>query len=155
MPLVTFCPTLFQFTPLREGRRITASGCLPKRYFNSRPCVRGDTAKVEKVDKGAKFQFTPLREGRHVAVLDFRLHTVFQFTPLREGRPSPPSLVFTPAPFQFTPLREGRPRRAPPRFWKKYFNSRPCVRGDYVFSSDDVLHFKFQFTPLREGRPNF
>ena len=55
---------LFQFTPLREGRRI--------RVELSLRCI--------------SFQFTPLREGRlMVSVLAWPV-TLFQFTPLREGR---------------------------------------------------------------------
>ena len=58
---------LFQFTPLREGRPLTAK---PTNY-------------------SIGFQFTPLREGRPA----YRGETVeydepFQFTPLREGRPA-------------------------------------------------------------------
>ena len=34
----------FQFTPLREGRRLAAICNVAKGfYFNSRPCVRGDS----------------------------------------------------------------------------------------------------------------
>ena len=56
---------LFQFTPLREGRR--------DRLY---------------ADGGrAEFQFTPLREGRPAAGQAWRGYNRFQFTPLREGRP--------------------------------------------------------------------
>ena len=34
--------TLFQFTPLREGRPEPARQTWPRTYFNSRPYVRGD-----------------------------------------------------------------------------------------------------------------
>ena len=56
---------LFQFTPLREGRR--------KYYRQTRLLFI--------------FQFTPLREGRPINgfnIADFS--ELFQFTPLREGR---------------------------------------------------------------------
>ena len=33
---------MFQFTPLREGRRLSAFNLRFKESFNSRPCVRGD-----------------------------------------------------------------------------------------------------------------
>ena len=32
----------FQFTPLREGRQFGRECCPALCYFNSRPCVRGD-----------------------------------------------------------------------------------------------------------------
>ena len=56
---------IFQFTPLREGRRLILSAIISVNIF----------------------QFTPLREGRRNPALElFRLR-LFQFTPLREGRP--------------------------------------------------------------------
>ena len=57
---------IFQFTPLREGRRFT----------------------INSVSPVVLFQFTPLREGRldNAERLPIPL-TAFQFTPLREGRP--------------------------------------------------------------------
>ena len=79
------------------------------RNFNSRPCVRGDTAPIWIDGAGELFQFTPLREGRR-----FPLHRAISC-----GRR-----------FQFTPLREGRPCTVCTSGAMIYFNSRPCVRGD-------------------------
>ena len=63
--------SLFQFTPLREGRPASRRESRRHHYFNSRPCVRGD----EEVDVNLcvkyLFQFTPLREGRRTANVDF------------------------------------------------------------------------------------
>ena len=121
--------SVFQFTPLREGRRE-----LPFSSSVSRP-----------------FQFTPLREGRPLpAALESRhsisihapprgatmrlqrgwgddnisihapprgatesdiarlMQSIFQFTPLREGRPQSATRWHRRILFQFTPLREGR-----------------------------------------------
>ena len=103
---------LFQFTPLREGRRIRfKSTIFPSRisihapprgatilqavtfhaspHFNSRPSARGDVYS-------------------HLA----KLNGEFQFTPLREGRPEPPA-------------------EAPAA---SNFNSRPSARGDCTSS---------------------
>ena len=104
----------FQFTPLREGRRM-------------KEMLLGD---------GDIFQFTPLREGRPACCSEISSRWTFQFTPLREGRPvsytydaskrdfnSRPSArgdgniiseTRNGKTFQFTPLREGRPRRSTP-----------------------------------------
>ena len=81
---------LFQFTPLREGRRTLLPGAGRRDYFNSRPCERGDKdtrdikalfdISIHAPARGAtrvqrfkpfqpKFQFTPLREGRHACTL--------------------------------------------------------------------------------------
>ena len=55
---------LFQFTPLREGRRAAA--------------------RIKAVN--LIFQFTPLREGRRFMWAMQFSPNLFQFTPLREGR---------------------------------------------------------------------
>ena len=55
----------FQFTPLREGRRLLSStSTTTGYYFNSRPCVRGDLPLIGAKTLANVFQFTPLREGR-------------------------------------------------------------------------------------------
>ena len=120
---------LFQFTPLREGRRLV-------RYF--------DRVRIA-------FQFTPLREGRRIAESEPRrlaisIHApprgatgvisplsscvLFQFTPLREGRRGVISPLSSCVLFQFTPLREGRRLCTMRKRRLCYFNSRPSARGD-------------------------
>ena len=57
--------TTFQFTPLREGRPDAhGTQITPTANFNSRPSARGDQQHRELVALWDKFQFTPLREGR-------------------------------------------------------------------------------------------
>ena len=56
--------TLFQFTPLREGRPSRRSLWAAMGHFNSRPSARGDAAEWLPTYKSEVFQFTPLREGR-------------------------------------------------------------------------------------------
>ena len=81
---------MFQFTPLREGRRMYAP-CLKRgQSFNSRPCVRGDVRDTRRGKLSTLFQFTPLREGRRYKPSGVTACLVFQFTPLREGRPPAP-----------------------------------------------------------------
>ena len=99
---------LFQFTPLREGRR------------------DGHTMS----ELMGKFQFTPLREGRQYTVTTIYKHHLFQFTPLREGRRHGRCGVQTSGISIHAP-----PRGATiTYFWKMamltYFNSRPSARGD-------------------------
>ena len=99
---------LFQFTPLREGRRQGWS-CPPCRtnfnsrpcergdprlstaarwmlYFNSRPCERGDVlALVQHL--GAKISIhAPARGATNRGTMFWAMNSKFQFTPLREGR---------------------------------------------------------------------
>ena len=68
--LKEYTPIVFQFTPLREGRRAARMIC------GATLCI---------------FQFTPLREGRRDVEYVNYWQIIFQFTPLREGRPTPPS----------------------------------------------------------------
>ena len=144
--------SLFQFTPLREGRRYQrCSQSDPSSHFNSRPCERGDLARsgVATGHRGISIH-APARGATHGFILG--VATVR---------------------FQFTPLREGRQFASTGSAGKKNFNSRPCERGDVgaVPSLDTIrisIHapargathntnkksssYEFQFTPLREGR---
>ena len=61
-------PVIFQFTPLREGRRDSFHFAFQRFYFNSRPCVRGDGDYSARCTLEDGFQFTPLREGRRIPV---------------------------------------------------------------------------------------
>ena len=99
---------VFQFTPLREGRRESGRADSQHHDFNSRPSARGDSYFDTVPHKATKFQFTPLREGRPKPSRTKRKPSKFQFTPLREGRQSMKHLQKTLDIFQFTPLREGR-----------------------------------------------
>ena len=109
VPPVPIVPiVIFQFTPLREGRHWSAPTGNNGENFNSRPCVRGDLWNLEGGKIDSKFQFTPLREGRLAWAVQMQDAVLFQFTPLREGRLEH-SVVTTKS---------------------KNFNSRPCVRGD-------------------------
>ncbi len=103
-----FCGfSLFQFTPLREGRLNHGKNAIFMR----------------------KFQFTPLREGRHVHVDEEGFATVFQFTPLREGRRRRTRFVPIALRFQFTPLREGRQARYIKGFRAWRFQFTPLREG--------------------------
>ena len=77
---------VFQFTPLREGRRKGEHGIVGCLISIHAP-PRGATD-VEYVNYWQIiFQFTPLREGRRAArMICGAMLCIFQFTPLREGR---------------------------------------------------------------------
>ena len=84
--LANLSDMLFQFTPLREGRRAQFAG----------------------LRSALIFQFTPLREGRRVRVWLEKCSSISIHAPPRGATligmimPSPYAV------FQFTPLREGR-----------------------------------------------
>ena len=77
---------VFQFTPLREGRR--GNGC------------------QHGADRRISIHAPP--RGATAASCPSLWHHEFQFTPLREGRRRNSSAATRPPSFQFTPLREGR-----------------------------------------------
>mgnify|MGYP004652545553 CR=1 FL=1 len=121
----------FQFTPLREGRR-SSCACRPaSRYFNSRPCGRGDGSAPIWACARKHFNSRPCGRGDAAWIRARSCCLLFQFTPLREGRPEP----------------------APAGHFRVYFNSRPCGRGDATSQQCHPRRILFQFTPLREGRP--
>ena len=122
-------PRLFQFTPLREGRRNSRKSRLMGRYFNSRPSARGDRCDFSPFELCSISIHAPLRgaTGCAQATKDScfisihapprgatarwggrRIKREFQFTPLREGRLAQAELSRANQQFQFTPLREGR-----------------------------------------------
>ncbi len=126
-----FVPPVFQFTPLREGRRGQVPGV--------RICHQ--------------FQFTPLREGRrNFKIAEYMHFCISIHAPTRGATCWTTRQMSLPTGFQFTPLREGRHRfhRALPH--RQDFNSRPYARGDEEAAPEGQEEGVFQFTPLREGR---
>ena len=122
---------LFQFTPLREGRpRCTPTTRSRRSYFNSRPSARGDSCRSYCGFWASNFNSRPSARGDSPSV-DDSASALFQFTPLREGRP---------------------PQRPKMQSGCTNFNSRPSARGDFTKLAYKNLGQKFQFTPLREGR---
>ena len=119
----------FQFTPLREGRRIRAKRSPQAAYFNSRPSARGDDSETTRSRSVSISIHAPPRGA-----------TRYEVTDAASGE------------FQFTPLREGRPNAFSTLSVLVYFNSRPSARGDGASSSSTGGAALFQFTPLREGR---
>ena len=108
-PASTCTKGIFQFTPLREGRRLEALENFGGIYFNSRPSARGDVIRGC-VYRGIElFQFTPLREGRHVRRVKPGGHPYFNSRPSARGDTMRGILTREAYKFQFTPLREGRP----------------------------------------------
>ena len=55
---------LFQFTPLREGRRARAVTLRQVMEISIHAPPRGATYRIIGIPSGEIFQFTPLREGR-------------------------------------------------------------------------------------------
>ena len=165
---------VFQFTPLREGRRQIhvlrqtrhisihapprgATRCNRHRSYRQQISIhappRGATRGGKSSEGSKNFNSRPSARGDPTSSRHERRRRPFQFTPLREGRLNRALCGAPDTVFQFTPLREGR--HAPERGGGTQlpdFNSRPSARGDFV-AFRQRLPCKFQFTPLREGRP--
>ena len=122
--------SVFQFTPLREGRRRCRRSVCRTTYFNSRPSARGDPA-VSTTELCEKISIhAPPRGATRVR--------------------RPPAYSHT---FQFTPLREGRRRKARERIIDGEISIHAPPRGATLLGSLKGGNEKiFQFTPLREGR---
>ena len=164
---------IFQFTPLREGRRGSSSFPWTSRHFNSRPCGRGDNILEQSpvagnisihapaggatffCEYGFQFDFISIHAPAGGATQPdtmFSSLKIFQFTPLREGRRTIGTrFMGTAYKFQFTPLREGRPPSCATGHYEFYFNSRPCGRGD----SKRVQKKKMTIVPFAEKRGKF
>ena len=142
----------FQFTPLREGRRVSFASRKPvSPNFNSRPSARGDPIPAHG-DSTFPFQFTPLREGRRVTRSPTPQAANFNSRPSARGDGASSSSTGGAALFQFTPLREGRPEM--PDYWLRapgYFNSRPSARGDLMARSKTKKISHFNSRPSARG----
>ena len=166
--------TSFQFTPLREGRRLWFFWPAAALYFNSRPSARGDSTRYVS-SPSQVFQFTPLREGRHFRGRRCASAGYFNSRPSARGDWVANASRHTRMLFQFTPLREGRRAwmgeealedlisiHAPPRGATKCcfamqpkssaFQFTPLREGRLASSDNCGVLTVFQFTPLREGR---
>ena len=167
---------LFQFTPLREGRRLQVlrqflhlliSIHAPPRgatrdsspswrasaNFNSRPSARGDLPFCVLFSCLLYFNSRPSARGDAVSIFMRTFCDISIHAPPRgaTGRAHGNIGVTT---FQFTPLREGRLPTRVSNSASIYFNSRPSARGDEADVQEAYTKAEFQFTPLREGRPH-
>ena len=99
---------IFQFTPLREGRRRARPCRYHRRDISIHAPAGGATSSLTARNLNHLFQFTPLREGRRTGRSRRSSNVYFNSRPCGRGD-----------------LRHERAGRA-----GEYFNSRPCGRGD-------------------------
>ena len=84
-----FRASIFQFTPLREGRPAHNVRQIRHNHFNSRPSARGDYTGRVTMNALESISIHAPPRGATWSSLRSMLAPTFQFTPLREGRPKP------------------------------------------------------------------
>ena len=148
-------PTIFQFTPLREGRRNSTVHRKVLRLISIHAPPRGATASTaargswypisihapprgatpifqRQVRKRGYFNSRPSARGDMCASRLFRKRQISIHAPPRGATRTRSSDSARSATFQFTPLREGRRwGRWAADCCGRYFNSRPSARGDH------------------------
>ena len=144
---------IFQFTPLREGRRLLDLAAAGATISIHAP-PRGATFVVEAAVLAGHISIHAPPRGATKGIYGGEVSLLFQFTPLREGR-----LVRSPydgseEQFQFTPLREGR-RSAGLGRSRSNISIHAPPRGATLLCCVCRSPRRFQFTPLREGRHVF
>ena len=145
---------IFQFTPLREGRRYSLMArCTTARYFNSRPSARGDTIQRSSVSVFGISIHAPPRGATSVSIATKTASSDFNSRPSARGDSPSPAMPVKFFDFNSRPSARGD---ADNRFDFSdclfYFNSRPSARGDEFYNNNSKSIDVFQFTPLREGR---
>ncbi len=148
--------SLFQFTPLREGRpsRSAAVSTPSRSCFNSRPCERGDGDQGGLYSRRRVSIHAPAR-GATVrgAGRGSRGRRSFNSRPCERGDAAWMLLMRIVLGFQFTPLREGRPCYGAVSQVEQAVSIHAPARGATPLSSASrCSSCVFQFTPLREGR---
>ena len=143
--------SLFQFTPLREGRRPLSSRGFINIYFNSRPSARGDETGIHMRDCARISIHAPPR-GATIAWVNGGFSGLISIHAPPRGATSFRALSQRGlAYFNSRPSARGDPTSRLLVLLHIYFNSRPSARGDVALAIS--FHFiRFQFTPLREGR---
>ena len=167
--------SLFQFTPLREGRPMSSVINCSRYVISIHAPPRGATARMNTAllrrnisihapPRGATigqricllqeaFQFTPLREGRPLGSFASILQRYFNSRPSARGDGRACTVGYTNGDFNSRPSARGDQQGfCGALACCDYFNSRPSARGDHVLRQVATCHDVFQFTPLREGR---
>ena len=144
---------IFQFTPLREGRRRLPAELRSCIYFNSRPCGRGDKSCAYRRNGFHYFNSRPCgrgdaRKGGQISGHHISIHAPAGGATQAEAEDLQRQLISIHAPaggatyyrrllgrmavyFNSRPCGRGDGSHgAGPRCFVRYFNSRPCGRGD-------------------------
>ena len=143
---------IFQFTPLREGRRRYEWMVRQVILFQFTPLREGRQFLSEAVAAGRIISIHAPPRGATTLFSSWNVRSTFQFTPLREGRPERRKRNERVCNFNSRPSARGDQHGQRLGLYFTYFNSRPSARGDSASMISRASPLVFQFTPLREGR---
>ena len=167
---------IFQFTPLREGRRRRTGKPLRRPPISIHAPPRGATnaAVLQLFWRTISIHAPP--RGATISARHRRTPSRFQFTPLREGRPIAPRTVSWPFGISIHAPPRGATAvcsdtrshlqisiHAPPRgatrcylgdTQRRDISIHAPPRGATAIQGLNGTLYTFQFTPLREGRQN-
>ena len=148
-----FISFLFQFTPLREGRRSPWTGLqLVNISIHAPP--RGATPQDKHHSETLLFQFTPLREGRLLSFSwPFSAFRISIHAPPRGATPgrSRLSSVGELKNFNSRPSARGDCYRHASGTRSQNFNSRPSARGDAIRRCYIYIYCYFNSRPSARG----
>ena len=122
--------TISILAPARGATSRTGRSTARPRYFNSRPCERGDAQYSLHASSAQVFQFSPLREGRHGDHPRTKRKRYFNSRPCERGD-----------------LQVEREYGN-----STYISILAPARGATHCAQGDHRPLGFQFSPLREGR---
>ena len=142
---------LFQFTPLREGRRyVMVSQWLENISIHAPP--RGATHKVFVLCTSSLFQFTPLREGRPVLNPFYSgCRSISIHAPPRGATVTWQAAFADKLHFNSRPSARGDKRVKGDGRANVYFNSRPSARGDWQSQRRTGFCHDFNSRPSARG----
>ena len=144
---------LFQFTPLREGRRLIWKLLCGFPHFNSRPSARGDVTRSTCFPCFTNFNSRPSARGDCTPRAQTRTRMYFNSRPSARGDLRGFQRRAVNAPISIHAPPRGATQHHQPTSTISHFNSRPSARGDVIRGCVYRGIELFQFTPLREGRP--
>ena len=149
------CPLSFQFTPLREGRRRRGACGGPAAVISIHAPPRGATRRVPGLSQhGGNFNSRPSARGDNAEKSDIVMPQDFNSRPSARGDQTTSTSTFAIWRFQFTPLREGRRCRRTGDRGGRHFNSRPSARGDGTEGLFAEAVYYFNSRPSARGDTN-
>ena len=144
---------LFQFTPLREGRRRAASSQTLPAYFNSRPSARGDGSATVRRQAVGYFNSRPSARGDWTIEPQDERKLISIHAPPRGATPfRGREVLFRRISIHAPPRGATRGVLLRRRLFP-YFNSRPSARGDGADRLPNQTERDFNSRPSARGDP--